>query len=101
MAVGGNYFSEFLLVCMYCTGIRLSYGMDERERQEKGDKYTTLALSMLGAVTLGRSCVASIRELCASAERTDGQRVCCCCPGGRLPQATLPAHGCWRGQLSG
>ncbi|WOO77847.1 putative transcriptional regulatory protein [Vanrija pseudolonga] len=63
MAVGGNYFSEFLLVCMYCTGIRLSYGMDERERQEKGDKYTTLALSMLGAVTLGRSCVASIQGL--------------------------------------
>ncbi|KAL1412971.1 hypothetical protein Q8F55_000720 [Vanrija albida] len=63
MAIGGQYFSEFLLVCIYCTGIRLSYGMDERERQEKGDRYTTLALSMFAGVTFGRSCVTSIQGM--------------------------------------
>ena len=47
MAMGGPYFSPFLLVAMYITGIRFIVGMEPNERKAKGDRFLSIAMSMM------------------------------------------------------
>lgn len=63
MALGGGpWFSEFLLVCMYVPGIRLTYQMDQDEREQKGEQYFSLAMSMLPDVLTSPPTFANTRE---------------------------------------
>lgn len=62
MAQKGPYFSDFLLIVIYITGIRLTYGMDEQERTRKGEAFVDIAMGMLGTVTMEGSSICTIRE---------------------------------------
>lgn len=62
MALGGPYFSEFLLIVIYCTGIRLTYSMDEAERTQKGEHYVNLAMNMLADQVMGPGRICTVRE---------------------------------------
>jgi hypothetical protein len=66
MALGGPYFSQFLLLVTYITGIRLTYGMDAKEREMLGERYTNIALGMLGTEVIKPGSIATIRECICS-----------------------------------
>lgn len=63
MALDGPYFSDFLLVAIYVTGIRFITGMDEREREARGAHYEGIAMSMLPEQIMNPGSIASIRGL--------------------------------------
>ncbi|KAL1409006.1 hypothetical protein Q8F55_005830 [Vanrija albida] len=70
MALGGGpWFSEFLLVCMYVPGIRLTYGMDQDEREQKGEQYFSLAMSMLPDILTSPPTFANTQALLVLAGR--------------------------------
>lgn len=62
MALDGPYFSDFLLIIIYITGIRLTYGMGESERIIKGEQFVSLAMSMLAKEAMGPARIPTIRE---------------------------------------
>lgn len=62
MALEGPYFSEFLLIVIYIVGIRLCFGMDDREREAKGEQYVSLAMSMLSEEIMGPGRITTIRR---------------------------------------
>lgn len=62
MALDGPYFSEFLLIVIYISGIRFSAKMSEREREARGEQYVSLAMSMLADETMGPGKIPTIRE---------------------------------------
>lgn len=68
MALGGPYFSEFLLIVIYCTGIRLTYSMDEAERTQKGEHYVNLAMNMLADQVMGPGRICTVREYARNAK---------------------------------
>ncbi|WOO84331.1 putative transcriptional regulatory protein [Vanrija pseudolonga] len=63
MALEGPYFSEFLLIVIYIVGIRLCFGMDDREREAKGEQYVSLAMSMLSEEIMGPGRITTIQAL--------------------------------------
>ncbi|BEJ00153.1 hypothetical protein CcaverHIS631_0500100 [Cutaneotrichosporon cavernicola] len=69
MALDGPYFSDFLLIIIYITGIRLTYGMDERERIFKGEQFVSLAMNMLAEETMGPPRIPTIQALIGLAGR--------------------------------
>lgn len=62
MALDGPYFSEFLLIVIYISGIRFSAGLNERDRAARGEQYVSLAMSMLADEAMGEPRIPTIRE---------------------------------------
>ena len=62
MALNGPYFSQLLLVVIYITGIRFTVGIDERERQAKGDRFLSIAMSMIADEMTKPSSIPTIRK---------------------------------------
>jgi hypothetical protein len=47
---------------IYITGIRLTYGMDPAERAAKGERYVSLAMSMLADEVMAPGSIPTIRK---------------------------------------
>lgn len=63
MALDGPYFSDFLLIMIYISGIRFSAGMSDGEREQRGEQYVGLMLSMLADETMGPGKITTIQAL--------------------------------------
>ncbi|KAL1407809.1 hypothetical protein Q8F55_007244 [Vanrija albida] len=72
MALDGLYFSDFLLVAIYVTGIRFTTGMDERERELKGAHYEGIAMSMLPEQIMNPGSISTIHGMLVLAGRQMG-----------------------------
>lgn len=92
MATNGPYFSHFLLVAIYITGIRFMLGMDPEERRAKGERYLSIAMSMMTEEVNKPSSMPTIRasmiDPCAY-----GQKHCWHLLGGKVLWATLVRRG--------
>ena len=69
MALGGEYFSDFLLMSLYASGTRMVDGLGEEDRKAQGDLFTRLARDLLAKEMEKPSKITTIREPCSSYSR--------------------------------
>jgi hypothetical protein len=63
MALGGPYFSEFLLMTLYASGTRMIDGLGESDRRAQGDLFAKLARDLLVKEMEEPSKITTIRKL--------------------------------------
>ncbi|KAL1413689.1 hypothetical protein Q8F55_001469 [Vanrija albida] len=63
MALGGPFFSEFLLMTIYASGTRMIDGLGAAERQAQGDLFIRLAREMLAKELAGSSKITTVQGL--------------------------------------
>ena len=63
MALGGPFFSEFLLMCLYASGTRMIDGLDPSEREAQAGLFARLARDLLAKEMEGPSKIATVEGL--------------------------------------
>lgn len=62
MALGGPFFSKFLLITIYAVATRMIDGLSEHERRAQGDLFTKMATDLLSVELQGPSKITTIRQ---------------------------------------
>jgi hypothetical protein len=63
MALGGPFFSEFLLMTLYAAGTRMMDGLDSRERLSQGDMFAQRSRDLLAKELEGPSRITTVQGL--------------------------------------
>ena len=81
MALGGPFFSEFLLMAIYAAGIRMMDGIALADRVNQSDMFAQMAKKLLWQELDGPSKITTIQGLSLQPKRPE-----CCCAGNEFRQ---------------